>query len=89
MNDHANTLIRHGEDEPMPDYQRLGSPGADAPQTAREAALEEHNKALRLQIFQLNLDVFDLRSRVMELNQQLAEQQARSNQLSLLEARHD
>lgn len=88
MTAHGNTLIHHGGEDPMPDYHHLGSPGADAPQTAREAALEEHNKALRAQIYHLNLDVFDLRSRIMELNQQLAEQQARSNQLSLLEVRH-
>ena len=71
----------------MIDYQRLGSPGADTPQTAREAALEEHNKALRAQLYQLNLDVFDLKARIMDLNQQLAEQQAKASQLSLLEVR--
>lgn len=71
----------------MIDYQRLGSPGADTPQTAREAALEEHNKALRAHIFQLNCDVFDLKGRIMELNQQIAEQLSRSSQLSLLEVR--
>lgn len=72
----------------MIDYQRLGSPGADTPQTAREAALEEHNKALRSQIYYLNLDVFDLKARIMDLNQQIAEQQAKARQLSLFEVRH-
>lgn len=80
MTDHANTLLRTGGDDPMPDYDTQPIP-------PREAELIGRNQSLAAHIDCLNLQIAEQRQVIEDQQRTIREMRSRGNQLSLLEVR--